>query len=325
MTNTISSRLLTPIMMYLNRKGIPLELFYSKAGLSAEQNIQTRISVNQLNECYSIARELSSDDHAGLHIGQFSSLAYYGITGQILVNSQSINDMFENYFKYHPILCDTLRFSIEKTETSFKILLNLNKNFTCNEGFTDSLLSTIVTNMEFITGKKIKVESVHLMHNSPKNTNEYERIFGILPQFNQSENSISLPGNVLQYEILFNDKKLLQSYKIEADIELAVMSKKNLSDQIHSIIYMNHLKGFPTLKDLSVLLGMSYRTIQELLRLEGNSYSKICSKLKLELSKKYLARGMTVSEVSSLLHFSEPSAFSHFFKRNTSRTPGNFK
>ena len=70
---------------------------------------------------------------------------------------------------------------------------------------------------------------------------------------------------------------------------------------------------------------MSSRTLRRRLKDAGTSYQEILDDVRAELARRYLAREKrAVDEVSFLLGFSDPSAFTKAFRRWTGRSPADF-
>jgi AraC-like DNA-binding protein len=69
-------------------------------------------------------------------------------------------------------------------------------------------------------------------------------------------------------------------------------------------------------------LGMSGRTFARRLEQEGQTYSQVLDRLRLELAMRYLVKEqMPISRVAWLLGYREPGAFTHAFRRWTGKSP----
>ena len=84
--------------------------------------------------------------------------------------------------------------------------------------------------------------------------------------------------------------------------------------------------GNVTQQDVADSLHMSLRTLQRKLSVENTSYKVLLDETRRELANQYLRQAcLSVSEVTYLLEFSEPSNFARAFKRWTGRTPSDFR
>lgn len=85
----------------------------------------------------------------------------------------------------------------------------------------------------------------------------------------------------------------------------------------------------PTLPDLKTLAGsfsMNERTFQRRLNSEGTSYRQLIDELKREISDLLLRHArFSISDISSVLGYSEPSAFIHSFQKWFGKNPLNIR
>ena len=75
------------------------------------------------------------------------------------------------------------------------------------------------------------------------------------------------------------------------------------------------------LESIARRLGVTSRSLQRRLRDEGSSFHTLRDETRRSLADRYLGEGLSLSEISFLLGFSEPSAFFRAFKRWTGLTP----
>lgn len=81
--------------------------------------------------------------------------------------------------------------------------------------------------------------------------------------------------------------------------------------------------GRPALPDVAQRLGMSHRTLQRRLRVEGVTFRAVLDAFAFEAAELALSVS-TLKEASAELGYSEPAAFHRAFKRWTGTTPRQF-
>jgi AraC-like DNA-binding protein len=85
-------------------------------------------------------------------------------------------------------------------------------------------------------------------------------------------------------------------------------------------------RGLPTLQVAAARLAMSRRTLHRRLRDDGTSFRDLLEEARRELAEVCLRdRDRSLSEIASLLGFSEQSAFHRAFKRWTGKTPLSYR
>jgi len=71
---------------------------------------------------------------------------------------------------------------------------------------------------------------------------------------------------------------------------------------------------------------MNRRTLTRRLRAEGTSFKQLANETQFRVAKQLLGdTGMSLVQVSVVLHFSEPAAFSHAFRRWSGMTPSAWR
>lgn len=82
----------------------------------------------------------------------------------------------------------------------------------------------------------------------------------------------------------------------------------------------------PSIDAVARRLGLSVRSLQRRLQLEGTSFAALVDEVRAGLARDYLRdRRLGIGEVAHRLGFSEPSAFSRAFRRWTGQSPRAFR
>jgi AraC-like DNA-binding protein len=93
------------------------------------------------------------------------------------------------------------------------------------------------------------------------------------------------------------------------------------------VALLEHLpSGHVSEEEIAQGLHLSLRTLQRKLRDEGTSYKELLDETRRELATEYIKNPhVSISEITYLLGFSEPSNFSRAFKRWTGSSPSAFR
>jgi AraC-like DNA-binding protein len=85
-------------------------------------------------------------------------------------------------------------------------------------------------------------------------------------------------------------------------------------------------KGTAKARVIATDLGISERTLTRQLAALGTSFDDVLDRLRSDLALKYVRESdLSLAEVSFLLGFANPPAFSLAFKRWTGKTPGELR
>jgi AraC-like DNA-binding protein len=79
-------------------------------------------------------------------------------------------------------------------------------------------------------------------------------------------------------------------------------------------------------ESVALLTQMSRRTLNRQLRAEGTSFKQLTNETKFRVAKQLLADpNMSLGQISAVLQFSEPAAFTHAFRRWSGTTPSAWR
>ena len=89
-----------------------------------------------------------------------------------------------------------------------------------------------------------------------------------------------------------------------------------MSAQVRELVVTLLGTGACTIDRVAQHLGVDRRTIHRQLASEGETFSRIVDAVRRELAERYLRdRKRILTEIASLLGFSAPSGFSHWYQR----------
>ena len=85
---------------------------------------------------------------------------------------------------------------------------------------------------------------------------------------------------------------------------------------------LKRVDGWPTIKQMAELAGVSVRTLQRRLTAEGQTYAQLIDETRAEFAVELLRDTEdTLAEIAIRLGYSEPNNFARAFKRWTGMTP----
>jgi AraC-like DNA-binding protein len=99
-----------------------------------------------------------------------------------------------------------------------------------------------------------------------------------------------------------------------------------LSDDLRQVLRTEVLKGPCTSKEIARLFSMHHRTLSRHLAQEGASFQKIADEIRLAIACDLLANTeLALNQISVVLKFSEPSAFTRAFERWAGQPPSTWR
>lgn len=311
--------------------GIERQRIYKVAGLTVEDlaDRNKQIPVRQFVELLESAAILAQDDCFGLHFGLNYHLFDLGVLGYILLNSASVGSALETLIHYF----DVCQQSTEVTLTldGGTVLLSYqisDASIQTRRQDAEAAMAFALTMIRTLTRcQHWHPQAVLLEHEPPTNTSEHQRILEAPLLFGQPFNALIVERSLLKQKIPLADQSLLPVLEHHLQTLLAQReSNSELVAAVSQIIIRSLAQGCPRLGEIASGLGVSDRTLRRYLRERNVTFKQLVDETRLQLSLNYLKDpNISLIEVALLLGYSQPSAFSHAFRRWTGFTPCEYR
>ena len=98
------------------------------------------------------------------------------------------------------------------------------------------------------------------------------------------------------------------------------------SEDLRRVLETELLKGPCTSREIARLFSMHHRTLSRHLAREGVSFQQIADGIRFALARDLLANAdMALNQISVVLRYSEPSAFTRAFRRWSGQSPSAWR
>lgn len=140
------------------------------------------------------------------------------------------------------------------------------------------------------------------------------------------EEALFVPHALWELENPRRDPMLQQLLNAHArDVAARLPGDDFLSVLQGAIVSAMH-RGDPSIGRVALRLGLTPRTLQRRLEAEGLAFQQVLEALRRDMALRYLASTqLSLSEISALLAYTDPSAFGRAFRRWTDHTPAAFR
>lgn len=338
---TFSGYLTRSLIQFAEYRGLDIEEICFKVGLdpiilkTPDQRIPASIH-------YAVWREVAKqtgDENLGLHFGEAFNVGNYGIVGYILLNCQTLADVFEKYCRYTYLFCQGIpsQISVSDGMAFFECigspgLMFRDDPLAVSRYDAECTFASTLAAVKSLTGKELRPSVVSFRHAPPADISEYQRIFQTNPKFSMPFNRLVFNAAYLDWPVLSSNADLLPIFEQQADAMLGTLNggdgatslrKEYRYTQKVAHLIAEHLKGeLPKLDAIASALSISTRHLQRELQAEGTSFQKLLDSTRKELALQHLENPtVPIHDIAFLLGFSEPSAFNRAFKRWTGKTP----
>jgi AraC-like DNA-binding protein len=297
---------------------------------SAITSPATRVSLNQVIECYRNADKLSADPHFAYKAGLRLHVSAYGMWGFAILSSMNYRQTMHFAMQYHQLA--TPLTAIEFKEQggrgiwTFTPLPNVRIGARLYKFIVEMQFGISLSLHRDIMGPSFAARELHVTYGPPADAPSYPELFGSAVRFGQSENRFLFDaawldgtpnlGNEITFATVLG---LCDGLMEEFRLRIGLIGK------VRQALMVNLMRA-TSFDDVARSLNMSARTLRRKLRDENTSFRKLVDELRMDMAIKYLRdTGLTVEDIAEALGFSDAANFRHAFRRWTKRAPHEFR
>ncbi|GLX51075.1 putative transcriptional regulatory, AraC family protein [Streptomyces hygroscopicus subsp. hygroscopicus] len=174
-------------------------------------------------------------------------------------------------------------------------------------------------------GARWQPVSVFFTHSAPVDTGTHRRVFGPVVEFDREFNGIVLYADDLSTPNPMSDP-LLRTYARQYFESIAVSRGATELDRVRDLIEVLLPTGRCSIEQIADSLGVDRRTVHRRLAASGETFSSLLSATRVQIAEQLVANpGRSLTEISGLLGFSAPSAFSRWFGERFGCSPRQWR
>lgn len=277
------------------------------------------------------AKTEAGDSGLVLRFGAEAGAGGLGILGLIMEASATMGEAFLQMQRYGRLMveveCETdgPRFALEPSEAGlFAIDRRLDPN--AFPELTELSFSRLVCGPRRFLAQP-HVLAVEVTHPAPEHAALYDDVFQCPVTFGAPRNALKLHPEIVGWPVAQNPRYVFDVLTDRADGLLdALDSSRTTRGELESLLLRHLHEGELGADQMAAELGISRQTLYRRLKAEGTGYADVLDDLRHRLSLQYLlGRKVSVNETAYLVGFSEPTAFSHAFKRWTGQSPQAYR
>ncbi len=328
---TVSVALLNSIFYPAAKLGLSKKILLDAVGLDQQifDDVENRVPSRYCGTLLKAAVELSGDKNIPLFIGQHVQPIHFNIFGYLLLNAPTVKDIYVRCLDYQGIVGDGLHISFEeRSQTGHALVKIADPDMLELRNYTMAFHFAVHVNMHRqLVGKLINPEALYFDHPAPENLEPYKSFFGCELNFNAGRYELVFKREQLDDSIAHANPQLYTMFqKLADDILLKIVDKQHISWKVSRHLLDLLHSNEATIETVAGKMALGIRTLQRKLRDEGLSFNELLTNVRKELAIQHLShQQLSITEISYLLGFSEPSVFHRSFKKWTGQTPKDFR
>jgi AraC-like DNA-binding protein len=323
----ISALLVRPIVATLLARGLPLDAFYGATDLTPEilADVEARVSPSQFCIAWSELVRLTGEPRIALAIADALPPGSFGVVEYVCRSAPTLGDALRLWTRYLNLLDDAVKVGlvIEGERASLRVLVESEAPAPASH---ELCFAVVVAHARAVCGARFRPVSVRFSHRAPSVAPEavsaYEAWFGAKVVFNADATELVMETSALDAKLATADAGLSSILARVADRELEERrDAPPLTAQVKRALRDALKNDDAQIEGIAKRLGLAARSLQRRLRDEGTTLQALRDEVRRDLGARYLEEDLSVTEISFLLGFSEPSAFFRAWKRWTGQTP----
>lgn len=275
-----------------------------------------RYAVDEVRRLWRLIIEATGDPLIGLRVGQEIQVSTLHGLGLAMVSSNSLSTLLSLFVRYCKVISTTMQMNLAHDREGTTLVL---KTAEGNEPMNAARLAAIafIFRQACSLSQHIVVPSfVTLTLPYTRDTQRLDAYFHTPVSLGAEVDSISFryadtiePYAGENAQLLEINEKVINQY-------LSQLAKRDFTARVLAQIHLLLHKGEPKLADIATHLNLTPRTLQRRLEEEEHTFNELLDQERKNLAHDMLAHSeRSITEISFLLGFSDPSNFSRASKR----------
>ena len=281
-----------------------------------------RLPYEKVDQLRAKAEKLCGDEAFGLRSASVYLPSQLGALGYAWQASLTLRKAFLRLERFVRVVNDKAQVNVEDRDACMVVTLKVNLDSKCEFARDDGALALITRMCRLVSGDHFRLQAVNFSHAEPRDIKPYFEFFGCQLNFDQADNQLLIPLSLADEMLagaspelaLLNDKVITR--------RLASIDREDIVARVRATLMDLLPNGNISDDVVADALHMSVRTMHRKLTDENNNFRTLLVEMRRDLAEQYiLDNSLTLTEISLLLGFSEPSSFSRAFKSWTGTAP----
>jgi AraC-like DNA-binding protein len=327
-----SAAKITAVVDKLALEGVlPVDsLLGAEVSLSDLNSPATRISRNQLIQCYRNAIALSRDPHLAFAIGSSVHLSAYGMYGYAMLCSTDFRSTMNFAVRYHQLATPLANIAFEERNGlgiwTIEPLTHPNIDSQLYRFVVQLQIATHISPHRDIMGETFQPQEILLAYPLTTDFKIPNAIVACPVTFRHQANQIIFDSAYLDAAPKLGNRTTYPSAVALCDVLLEDLALRvGAVGKIRAIL-LPDLARRPNLAAVAKQMRTTARTLRRQLQSQNTSFRQLANELRMHVALRYLRETrMTTQDIAFALGFSDAANFRHAFRRWTGRTPIEFR
>lgn len=285
-----------------------------------------RLPYGKIDRIRAKAAALCKDEAIGIRAATVYEVPQLGALGYAWLASLTLRKAFARLERFVRIVNDKAVVLVDDVNGSMVVTMRVNTPSECVMARDDGGLALIAKMCRLVCGDHFRLQAVNFRHPAPVDVKPYFEYFGCQVNFGQPENQLLIPLAIADEVLTGANPELAVLNDQVITRRLALMDRNDIVARVKAAIMEQLPNGAVTDGSVANSLHMSVRTMHRKLTEADHNFRSLLVEVRRGLAELYiLDNSLTLTEISLLLGFSEPSSFSRAFKNWTGSAPSEVR
>lgn len=264
--------------------------------------------------------------HFGLLIGDATPLEAFGIVGELMKSAADVRSALQLMCRFMPLTDGGGLLTLSETRQSARFSYTVYEpGIERAEVLGDNVVAASCNVLRALCGRKWRPQEVLLARSPPADIQAYAEIFKAPLRFDVEQSVVVFERAWLDAPLAAADPARTRLLEAKARA-LEASETGNLVAQVRRVVRRQLLAGTCSMQSVATELGMHRRTLDRQLQRFGVTFKALSDEIRYVVSRQLLAdTSMPVIAIAQSLHYADPSAFTHAFRRWSGTTPTRWR
>ncbi|MGY1643633.1 AraC family transcriptional regulator [Geodermatophilus sp. SYSU D00703] len=274
--------------------------------------------------------ELSARDAGcpdlGLRLAELRRLGTLGPISVVLRDQPDLRSALDLLIRYERVYNEALHVRLAQLDgvATLTAWLEFGEPAPTDQAL-DLLMAAVLGVIRTLVGPGWTPLSASFARPEPADPAPYHRVFGPGVRFGQDATCLVFRAHELAVPVLHSDASL-RPYTEQFLQTVVAPGPRTAADQVAETVELLLPLGRCSMERVSRHLGLRPRELQRHLADEGESFSAVVHATRARLAERYLPNDrLSLTEVSQLLGFRAPSAFTRWFRERFGTSPSDWR
>ena len=268
------------------------------------------------------AVELCGDEAIGLRSAEVYLPSQFGALGYAWHASLTLRKAFLRLERFVRVVNDKATVVVEDRDRCMVVTLRISSPTESGFARDDGALAMVTRMCRLVSGDLFRLQAVNFKHDEPRDIKPYFEYFACQLNFEAAENQLMIPLALADEPLVGGNPELAMLNDQVVTRRLANIDREDIIARVQASLMDQLPHGNISDDSVAEALHMSVRTMHRKLTEVSSNFRTLLVEMRRDLAEQYiLDNSLTLTEISLLLGFSEPSSFSRAFKSWTGTAP----